>query len=553
MAKKEFKLPSKKLNLSLDNEMPEVYKEALQLDIPDKKTKEVLEETLSKAEKDPQLKSKDRSNILSALIAHYDYLFSSDEISRDYFTLKEEVKFLAGLTAVSYVIMAKRLRKIRDHKLYLADGYSKFEQFVDEELSLARNTVYKYMDVVNIFEKDLLHNKITEPSKLIEALPLVKRYPEYKEEIVALAQKSTARAVKARVNEIRSQILQEEEDNRPITSAEYLKRMQESPFTGSNLKYQWDDLHRGEHLPQNDRLISFNEVIELMENFKREYPYWIDIADLLIKRLRLFSATKKEKMSLESACKKTPDISSKKPLKNETLLAEEELNDLLSPMAGMIERKEDKLSLNKDNSLFKNDLEDKKTEKEAIEAKNNRHDNLWQYLEQEGSLKDLFAHVKLSSCEAEPVKTLADDLKPRTQEAGSPSDEWSDDPFFATLEKTLDPNANSLASFEANKQENDFNSLDVERSTKELSEPLNESHSGLNWAGELRWHVLARKDLSRFKALLPEGFVMCDGESSLDNGAFHVSSTAVKGKLPKWLEEVDEKHVVVGILKVSAS
>lgn len=285
MAKKEFKLPVKKLNLSLDKEIPEVYKEALEISSPSLEAKETIRETIIKAKEDYSLTSEEKTNLVTALLSKYEYLFSDNEISDDYNTLKEEIKFLAGLTAISYVVMAKRLKKIRDEKLYLKDGYTKFEQFIEEELSLARNTVYKYMDVVNIFEKDLLDNKITEPSKLIEALPLVKKYPQYKEEIVKIANSSSARAVKVRVNEIRSQIQKEEEENKPFVSTEYLSK--ENQKLTLNTSYEdWSNIHRGEYLEGQDRLVSYKDVMLIMEDFKKDYPYWIDIADLLIKKIK---------------------------------------------------------------------------------------------------------------------------------------------------------------------------------------------------------------------------------------------------------------------------
>lgn len=286
MAKKKFTLPEKKLNLSLNKDIHEVYKEALEIESVSEQSKKTLKETLLTAQNDPSLSVESKKSVMSALVAKYEYLFSEDTLSDDYFALKEEVKFLSVLTAVSYVVMAKRLKKIRDEKLYLKDGYVKFEQFIDEELSLARNTVYKYMDIVNIFEKDLLENKIKEPSKLIEALPLVKKYPEYKQEIVTLAQTKSAREVKARINEIKSLLDQEKKNNAPISQKEFLKRMERNPYYVPDFKREWEIHSRGEDLPQSDRLVSFNEVMSIMKEFKREYPYWIDIADLLIKNLR---------------------------------------------------------------------------------------------------------------------------------------------------------------------------------------------------------------------------------------------------------------------------
>lgn len=104
-----------------------------------------------------------------------------------YKELKKEVKALAEVHAKTFVILAHRLKLIRDQELYKEDHYSDFKSFVDGELDIARSTVYNYISLVEIF--NLENTRDIKTSNLFIALPFIRNNPDKKEEIYKASQR----------------------------------------------------------------------------------------------------------------------------------------------------------------------------------------------------------------------------------------------------------------------------------------------------------------------------------------------------------------------------
>jgi hypothetical protein len=121
------------------------------------------------------LTQRERNRLINELTKQFAFVFNAHDYSRDYETLKKEVKFLATLTRYSFLHMAKRLIIIRDNKLYRKDGYATFKDFIEEEIPLSRSTVYNYIDIVTFFGVQLVGQTADfEYSKLLPVLPLLK-------------------------------------------------------------------------------------------------------------------------------------------------------------------------------------------------------------------------------------------------------------------------------------------------------------------------------------------------------------------------------------------
>ncbi|PKL19327.1 MAG: hypothetical protein CVV49_01220 [Spirochaetae bacterium HGW-Spirochaetae-5] len=135
--------------------------------------KENLPKVIEVIEKDSSLPVIQKEILITRLKADFVTLFGFNNIPDDYKSLKNEAKFLSDITQYSFASLAVRLKKIRDDELYKEDNYPDFKSFIDKELSINRTTAYNYIDLVTIFGVQTFEH-VTEPSKLISALPLLK-------------------------------------------------------------------------------------------------------------------------------------------------------------------------------------------------------------------------------------------------------------------------------------------------------------------------------------------------------------------------------------------
>ncbi len=103
----------------------------------------------------------------------------------DYEELKIEVKYLSGLTQYSFMLMAQRLMKIRDKKLYLEERdesgnikYKDFTVFVENEMQMSRGTIYKMIDIYDYYGSRVSPGRhadeLLQYTKLVPSLPLLK-------------------------------------------------------------------------------------------------------------------------------------------------------------------------------------------------------------------------------------------------------------------------------------------------------------------------------------------------------------------------------------------
>ena len=124
---------------------------------------------------DSSLPLRERNRLLDQLARRFVLVFNTRDDTRDYATLKREVKFLAALSRYSFLHMAKRLIVIRDNRLYTRDGYRAFKDFIENEIPLSRSTVYNYIDIVTFFGVQPVGQTVRfEYSKLLPLLPILK-------------------------------------------------------------------------------------------------------------------------------------------------------------------------------------------------------------------------------------------------------------------------------------------------------------------------------------------------------------------------------------------
>ncbi len=94
----------------------------------------------------------------------------------DYERLRDEAVFCSRLSAYAFFVMAKRLVRIRDERLYAsAGGYEHFVAFLEAELSVTPKTAFNYMALLDHFGDAAIAAHPELPySKLLPALPLFK-------------------------------------------------------------------------------------------------------------------------------------------------------------------------------------------------------------------------------------------------------------------------------------------------------------------------------------------------------------------------------------------
>ncbi len=141
-----------------------------------------------------------RKNQLAAF--HKSYIQEFEEIPEDYEALKQEAVYLGKLSGHAFLLMAQRLKKIKDLSLYKEDGYRSFKEFVDTEMTLERSTVYNYMDILEAFgHESLLAEPELEYTKLRPAVPILKARgagvpkARIKKQFIAKAKTATRREI----------------------------------------------------------------------------------------------------------------------------------------------------------------------------------------------------------------------------------------------------------------------------------------------------------------------------------------------------------------------
>jgi len=94
----------------------------------------------------------------------------------DYERLRDEAVFCSRLSAYAFFVMARRLVRIRDERLYATvGGYEHFVAFLEAELAVTPKTAFNYMALLDHFgDAAIIAHPDLEYSKLLPALPLLK-------------------------------------------------------------------------------------------------------------------------------------------------------------------------------------------------------------------------------------------------------------------------------------------------------------------------------------------------------------------------------------------
>jgi hypothetical protein len=161
-----FKFRARKFNASSKKAVEQVQKA---------QSSELVRNAVEVVNGDPLMTPKEKEALFADLHKHYLSVFDLDNCPDDYELLKIEAKFLAGLSSNAFILMAQRLKKIRDLKLYKEDKYKSFKDFVNGEMSISRTTIYSYMDILQLFGEKRLSSEVdVEYTKLVPAIPILK-------------------------------------------------------------------------------------------------------------------------------------------------------------------------------------------------------------------------------------------------------------------------------------------------------------------------------------------------------------------------------------------
>lgn len=265
MAKKEFKnLNRHKIedtikSIKMDDNTEEIISSAI-----NNPSIENINASIKIIDSDIFLSRENKKELQEMLERYYFELYSKDVDTEDYYTLKEEAIYFAKMTNESFVLMAQRLKIIRDKELYKNDGYLFFKDFLDNEIKLNKSTINRYINIIENYEVATLQPGI-EHSKLIPSLPILKlnisdeKKEEIKEMFLNGSRNLSARELQKKADEIKDQILEDYEDIK-------IKKNQKTES-----KY-WDklfnDLDVKKIKPQNDNDIELiKKIINHLNKF----------------------------------------------------------------------------------------------------------------------------------------------------------------------------------------------------------------------------------------------------------------------------------------------
>jgi len=174
MAKKTFNIDEDITSIANEIEtINNVVKEQIK-ETEKNPTKENIKKTIEKINQDELLSEKDKKKIIELIAKKYIEIFNFDNCPEDYESLKEEAKFLSTMTQYSFVLMAQRLKKIKDNKMYEKDGYPDFKRFVENEMPISRQTAYKYIDIITFFDVAPGRHEVFDYTKLNPFIPLLR-------------------------------------------------------------------------------------------------------------------------------------------------------------------------------------------------------------------------------------------------------------------------------------------------------------------------------------------------------------------------------------------
>jgi len=158
--------------------------DTLKQQIENSSTKNELAIITNQIKNNDLLTQTDKLELLKSIFFKYQKQFF--DVSNDYEDLKKDISFFlddikaySGLTQIGFILIAKRLKLIRDNELYKQDGFSDFQSFFVNVLKIPKSTTYIYISIIEIFKDLFESNQLDfsiEYSKLIPFLPLLKNH-----------------------------------------------------------------------------------------------------------------------------------------------------------------------------------------------------------------------------------------------------------------------------------------------------------------------------------------------------------------------------------------
>lgn len=94
------------------------------------------------------------------------------DIVMDLDIMTEEINYLSKVQEVSFVVIASRLKLIKDKKLWI-NKHESFKEYLLNETNIDYKTALQYIDIVSYFGDKILTKDI-EYSKLVPVIPLLK-------------------------------------------------------------------------------------------------------------------------------------------------------------------------------------------------------------------------------------------------------------------------------------------------------------------------------------------------------------------------------------------
>ena len=192
-------------NINMEDETKEALK-----DLNENTNKQEIIQIKERIKNDKIMSDEDKNILVENLRDKYQELFNFENCPNDYLSLKEEAKFLAGMTQYSFILMAQRLQAIKLGELYKEDGYSDFKSFIESELEVSRQTVYKYIDILSFFGVATLRHEDIDYSKLIPIIPVLRNdsitteeKETIKKEFIEKAKTESAREINKDVKELK--------------------------------------------------------------------------------------------------------------------------------------------------------------------------------------------------------------------------------------------------------------------------------------------------------------------------------------------------------------
>ncbi len=183
------------------------------LALNEKTTKETIVPVIEIVKSDVLLTDDNKTVLINAIKTEYIHLFNFENCPEDYQSLKEEAKFLAGMTQYNFILMAQRLIKIRDNKLYEDGGYTNFKSFIDGEMPINKSTAYNYISILECFGVQTFGLENIEYTKLLPIVSILKskditvlQKENIKGTYIIKAQNESAREIQKEAHELKTKL-----------------------------------------------------------------------------------------------------------------------------------------------------------------------------------------------------------------------------------------------------------------------------------------------------------------------------------------------------------